>query len=66
MDNVEAIVDRALADLGRAGDPAALENAKARYLGKSGELTALLKSLGRLPAEELQSAGVDQHPGQHQ
>ena len=57
MDNVEAIVDRALADLGRAGDPAALENAKARYLGKSGELTALLKSLGRLPAEERKSAG---------
>jgi phenylalanyl-tRNA synthetase alpha chain len=57
MDNVEAIVDRALADLGRAGDPAALENAKARYLGKSGELTALLKSLGRLPAEERRSAG---------
>jgi phenylalanyl-tRNA synthetase alpha chain len=50
-------VDRALADLGRAGDPAALENAKARYLGKSGELTALLKSLGRLPAEERKSAG---------
>ena len=57
MDNVEAIVDRALADLGRAGDPAALENAKARYLGKSGELTALLKSLGRLPAEERKGAG---------
>jgi len=57
MDNVEAIVDRALADLGRATDPAALENAKARYLGKSGELTALLKSLGQLPAEERKGAG---------
>jgi phenylalanyl-tRNA synthetase alpha chain len=57
MHNVEAIVDRALADLGRATDPAALENAKARYLGKSGELTALLKSLGQLPAEERKSAG---------
>jgi len=57
MHNVEAIVDRALADLDRATDPAALENAKARYLGKSGELTALLKSLGQLPAEERKSAG---------
>jgi len=57
MDDVEAIVDRALTDLARAGDPAALENAKARYLGRSGELTALLKSLGRLPAEERRSAG---------
>ena len=57
MHDVEAIVDRALADLSRATDPAALENAKARYLGKSGELTALLKSLGQLPAEERKSAG---------
>jgi phenylalanyl-tRNA synthetase alpha chain len=57
MPNVESIVDRALADLSRATDPAALENAKARYLGKGGELTALLKSLGRLPAEERKSAG---------
>ncbi len=57
MPNVESIVERALADLSRATDPAALENAKARYLGKGGELTALLKSLGRLPAEERKSAG---------
>jgi phenylalanyl-tRNA synthetase alpha chain len=57
MENVEAIVERALAEFARAADPAALENAKARYLGKSGELTALLKSLGRLPAEARRSAG---------
>jgi phenylalanyl-tRNA synthetase alpha chain len=57
MPDVEAIVDRALADLSRAADPVALENAKARYLGKGGELTALLKSLGQLPAEERKSAG---------
>jgi hypothetical protein len=56
MENVEAIVERALADFERAPDPAALENAKARYLGKSGELTARLKSLGRLPAEARKSA----------
>jgi phenylalanyl-tRNA synthetase alpha chain len=57
MPDVETIVDRALADLNRAADPAALENAKARYLGKGGELTALLKSLGRLPPEERKNAG---------
>jgi phenylalanyl-tRNA synthetase alpha chain len=57
MENVEAIVERALADFERAADPAALENAKARYLGKSGELTARLKSLGRLPADARKSAG---------
>jgi phenylalanyl-tRNA synthetase alpha chain len=57
MENVETIVERALADFERAADPAALENAKARYLGKSGELTALLKSLGRLPVEARKGAG---------
>jgi len=57
MENVEAIVERALADFEGAADPAALENAKARYLGKSGELTALLKSLGTLPAEARKAAG---------
>jgi phenylalanyl-tRNA synthetase alpha chain len=58
MQNLEAIVARALADFGAAADPAALENAKARYLGKSGELTTLLKSLGTLPAEQRKSVGA--------
>ena len=41
-----------------ASDPAALENAKARYLGKSGALTEQLKSLGKLPAAERPAAGA--------
>ena len=40
-----------------APDPAALENAKARYLGKSGELSAFRSSLGSLPPEERKTAG---------
>jgi phenylalanyl-tRNA synthetase alpha chain len=55
--NLEEIVGRALADLSAAPDPAALENAKAKYLGKSGELTALLKQLGSLAPEEKRSFG---------
>ncbi len=57
MENVDGIVARALAAFGAAQDPAALENAKARYLGKSGELTSLLKSLGTLAPEARRSAG---------
>ena len=57
MRNQEAIVARALEEFARASDPASLENVKARYLGKSGELTALLKGLGSLSAEERRSAG---------
>jgi phenylalanyl-tRNA synthetase alpha chain len=58
MHDLDAIVERALKDFGAAADPAALENAKARYLGKSGELTALLKTLGTLSAEARKSAGA--------
>lgn len=58
MENLDAIVQRALAELSGAADPAALENAKARYLGRSGELTALLKTLGQLPAEARKAAGA--------
>ncbi|MDA8108723.1 MAG: phenylalanine--tRNA ligase subunit alpha [Betaproteobacteria bacterium] len=58
MQDVQAIVDRALAEFGRASDPAALENAKARYLGKNGELTAGLKSLAALAPEARRSAGA--------
>ena len=57
MQNQEAIVARALEEFARAADPASLENVKARYLGKSGELTALLKGLGALSADERRSAG---------
>ena len=57
MQDLEAIVARALADLAAAGDPSTLENTKARYLGKSGELTVLLKGLGKLSADERRSAG---------
>jgi phenylalanyl-tRNA synthetase alpha chain len=39
VEELTRIVDRALAEFGAAGDPASLENAKARYLGKAGELS---------------------------
>ena len=58
MQDVNAIVERALADFRAAADPASLENAKARYLGKSGELTALLRGLGALAPEARKDAGA--------
>jgi phenylalanyl-tRNA synthetase alpha chain len=58
MQDVNGIVERALAEFRAAADPASLENAKARYLGKSGELTALLRSLGALAPEERRGAGA--------
>src|SRR5476649_1923330 len=58
MQNLDDIVARALAEFGGAPDPAALENAKARYLGKAGELTSLLKGLGALAPDERKAAGA--------
>lgn len=48
----------ALAAIGEAPDLACLDQVRVRYLGKSGELTALLKQLGALPKEQRPAAGA--------
>jgi phenylalanyl-tRNA synthetase alpha chain len=58
MQDLEAIVARAAAELAAAADPASLENVKARYLGKTGELSAFRSSLGSLTPEERKAAGA--------
>jgi phenylalanyl-tRNA synthetase alpha chain len=55
---LEGIVSRALAAFSAAGDAASLENAKARFLGKSGELAAQQATLRSLSPEERKSAGA--------
>jgi phenylalanyl-tRNA synthetase alpha chain len=55
---LERLVADAIEEFDACRDPAALENAKARYLGKSGTLTERLKGLGKLSAEERPAAGV--------
>ena len=49
---LEQIKQQAIADLNKAASPAALEELRVRILGKKGELTAVLKQMGRLNAEE--------------
>lgn len=58
MDNLDQLVASAIADFALAAEPARLEDAKARYLGKEGSLTVLLKGLGKLPPDERKSAGA--------
>jgi phenylalanyl-tRNA synthetase alpha chain len=55
MQDLGGIVERALADFAAAADPATLENAKARYLGKGGELSGF-RPQGS--PEERRAAGV--------
>src|SRR4051794_23435080 len=58
MDNLEQIIASALQDFNTCNDPPSLENAKAKYLGKTGALTDLLKGLGKLPPAEKPAAGA--------
>ncbi|KZE29803.1 phenylalanyl-tRNA synthetase alpha subunit [Crenobacter luteus] len=58
MNNVDAILEAGRAALAAAADLNELELVKARYLGKSGELTELLKQLGKLAPEERKAAGA--------
>ena len=57
MDELDQIVARALAEFAQAGDSASLENAKARFLGKSGELTAFQATLRAAPPEQRRDLG---------
>lgn len=58
MQKLDTLVAEAMALFGGINDADELEQAKARYLGKTGELTALLKGLGKLSAEERPAAGA--------
>ncbi|CAH1199801.1 phenylalanine--tRNA ligase subunit alpha [Candidatus Nitrotoga sp. BS] len=58
MQELEKILDEALKQFAAVDQAAELEQVKARYLGKEGRLTVLLKSLGKLSAEERPAAGV--------
>ncbi|HKO66386.1 MAG TPA: phenylalanine--tRNA ligase subunit alpha [Burkholderiaceae bacterium] len=53
------LVDEARAAFAAALQPAALENEKARYLGKSGAITERLKALAKLTPEEKRTAGAE-------
>ena len=55
---VEKVLQAALAAIEAAGSESSLEEVRVRYLGRKGELTKLLKSLGQLPRERRPSVGA--------
>jgi phenylalanyl-tRNA synthetase alpha chain len=57
MEDLDAIVTEALDVFGAAADDAALDQCKARYLGKAGRLTELLKTLGKLDPDQRREVG---------
>jgi phenylalanyl-tRNA synthetase alpha chain len=56
--DLDQLVNTARAAFAAAAQPAALENEKARFLGKSGAITEQLKTLAKLPPEEKRAAGA--------
>ena len=58
MEELQQILDQALSQFSAINDEDQLEQAKAKYLGKDGSLTALLKGLGKLSADERPKAGA--------
>jgi len=59
MNDLDTLVHTAQADFAAAAQSAQLEDAKARYLGKSGRVTELLKGLGALPPEQKKARGAE-------
>ena len=58
MTDLDSLVRDACSEFAAAATPAELENAKARYLGKAGRVTELLKALGGLSVEEKKARGA--------
>ena len=58
MNELNIVVDNAVAAFAQAATPADLENAKALFLGKSGRITELMKGMASLAVEEKKSRGA--------
>ncbi len=57
MSDIELISTQALVDIAAATSPDALEALRVALLGKSGSITAQLKALGTLPADQRKATG---------
>nr|WP_298415287.1 phenylalanine--tRNA ligase subunit alpha [uncultured Halomonas sp.] len=57
MDHLPTLVAEARAAIAKANDVSTLDAVRVEYLGKKGEITTLLKGLGKLPPEQRPEAG---------
>jgi len=57
VDSVNQILERALAEITASDELSVLDDLRVRYLGKKGEITALLKSLGGMEHEQRKAFG---------
>lgn len=66
MAEPDSLLAEALQAITDSGDENSMEQLRVQFLGKKGSLTALLKSLGQLPAEERPAAGEKINLVKHQ
>jgi phenylalanyl-tRNA synthetase alpha chain len=57
LTQLESLAQGARQSIALAGDERALEDLRVRYLGKKGDLSAVLRGMGQLPAEERPRVG---------
>ena len=57
QDQLKAIREHVMEELKEVKDTSALEQLRVRVLGKKGELTGILRGMGKLPAEERPKMG---------
>ncbi len=58
MDSLEQLISLARQDFLGAADSVSLENAKAKYLGKTGLITARMKMLGKMEPDQRKAQGA--------
>lgn len=58
MENLDGLVAQALQAIAKTDDVASLEQLRVQYLGKKGELTQVMKTLGNLSPEERPKVGA--------
>ena len=59
MSSLAQLLEQAQTEVAASADASALNDVRVKYLGRKGALTAHLKGLGRLPAEERAGAGKE-------
>jgi phenylalanyl-tRNA synthetase alpha chain len=57
VDSINQILEQALAEITASDELSALDDLRVRYLGKKGEITALLKSLGTMEPDQRKAFG---------
>jgi len=58
MENLEALTQQALAAVSEAQDVAALDQVRVQFLGKKGEISSLMKNLGKVAPEDRPKVGA--------